>query len=151
MKEEFKVGDRVKQVMGDLAGAGGVITAADPDTFNVMYDGYYNGVKNGYTVIYSQRDRGYFAILGMPQDNNQVSHPKHYNEGKIEVIEFIEDKKLNFHKGNAIKYISRAGIKNKDKEIEDLEKAIWYLKREIECLKADKDGREAIKPNDMKG
>lgn len=73
-----------------------------------------------------------------------VSHPPHYNQGKIEVIEFIEDKKLNFHRGNAVKYISRAGIKNKDKEIEDLEKAIWYLRREIINLKG-----ESIRPNDM--
>lgn len=65
-----------------------------------------------------------------------VNHPKHYTTGTIEVIDFIEDKQLDFHCGNAIKYISRAGIKDKDKEIEDLQKAIWYLNRKIEkCLK----------------
>lgn len=64
-----------------------------------------------------------------------VNHPSHYNDGKIEVIDFIEDKKLNFHRGNAVKYIARAGKKNKDKEVEDLQKAIWYLNREIERLK----------------
>lgn len=47
----------------------------------------------------------------------QVDHPSHYNNGKIEVIDFIEDKNLNFHRGNAIKYIPRAGLKNKDTEI----------------------------------
>jgi hypothetical protein len=72
----------------------------------------------------------------------QVDHPSHYNNGKIEVIDFIEDKKLNFHRGNAIKYISRAGLKNKDTEIEDLEKAIWYLQREIKCIKENKNDRE---------
>lgn len=66
-----------------------------------------------------------------------VNHPNHYTDGKIEVINFIEDKKLNFHRGNAVKYISRAGKKCKDKEIEDLNKAIWYLKREIKRLKAE--------------
>lgn len=80
---------------------------------------------------------------------NPVSHPLHYNAGKIEVIEAIEDWKLNFHKGNAVKYIARAGKKDPTKEIEDLEKSIWYLKREIELLKAVKEKREAIKPNDM--
>lgn len=60
-----------------------------------------------------------------------VNHPSHYTDGKIEVIEFIEDKKLNYHKGNAVKYICRAGKKDPSKEVEDLKKAIWYLNREI--------------------
>lgn len=60
-------------------------------------------------------------------NNDIINHPSHYTDGKIEVIDFIEDKKLNFHRGNAIKYISRAGKKDPQKEIEDLEKAIWYL------------------------
>ena len=64
-----------------------------------------------------------------------VNHPSHYTDGKIEVIDFIEDKKLNYHRGNAIKYIARAGKKKKNKEIEDLQKAIWYLNREIDRLK----------------
>ncbi len=66
-----------------------------------------------------------------------VNHPSHYNDGKIEVIEFIEDKKLGFCLGNAIKYISRAGKKHKDKEVEDIKKAIWYLNRYL-----DKEGAE---------
>ena len=67
--------------------------------------------------------------------NDVVNHPSHYTDGKIEVIDFIEDKGLNFHRGNAVKYISRAGKKDQSKEIEDLEKAVWYLQREIEKLK----------------
>ena len=63
---------------------------------------------------------------------DNVNHPKHYTSGKIEVIDFIEDKGLNYHRGNAIKYIVRAGIKDKAKEVEDLQKAVWYLEREIE-------------------
>ena len=51
-----------------------------------------------------------------------VNHPSHYNDGKIEVIDFIEDKKLGFCLGNAIKYIARAGKKDKDKEVEDIKK-----------------------------
>lgn len=66
---------------------------------------------------------------------DNVNHPSHYTDGKIEVIDFIEDKRLNFHRGNAVKYISRAGKKDPAKEIEDLEKAVWYLQREIEKLK----------------
>ena len=63
--------------------------------------------------------------------NDNVNHPAHYTDGKIEVIDFIEDKKLGYHLGNAVKYISRAGKKDPDKYIEDLQKAIWYLNREI--------------------
>lgn len=65
------------------------------------------------------------------KENDPVNHPNHYTNGKIEVIDFIEDKNLNYHRGNAIKYICRAGLKDPAKEVEDLEKAIWYLNREI--------------------
>lgn len=69
----------------------------------------------------------------MASDN--VNSPSHYADGKIEVIDFIEDKKLGFNLGNSVKYISRAGKKDKTKHIEDLEKARWYLDREINNLK----------------
>nr|DAN54633.1 MAG TPA: nucelotide kinase [Caudoviricetes sp.] len=61
----------------------------------------------------------------------KVDHPSHYNTGRIEVIDFIEDQNLNFNLGNAVKYISRAGKKDPAKFREDLEKAIWYLNREL--------------------
>lgn len=61
---------------------------------------------------------------------NNVDHPQHYNMGKIEVIDAIEDWDLNFHLGNAVKYIARAAYK-KD-YLQDLEKAKWYLEREID-------------------
>lgn len=62
-------------------------------------------------------------------ENDPVNHPSHYTDGKYETIDFIEAWGLGFHLGNAAKYISRAGKKNPDKKIEDLEKAAWYLKR----------------------
>ena len=70
------------------------------------------------------------------QKDDPVNHPSHYMDGKIEVIDFIEDKGLNFHRGNAVKYIARAGKKDKNKEIEDLKKAVWYINREIKRLEA---------------
>ena len=73
-----------------------------------------------------------------------VDHPVHYNSGKIEVIDYIEDQKLGFCLGNAIKYISRAGKKNKDKEVEDLEKAIWYIKRRISEVEEEKKNTQYI-------
>ena len=63
-----------------------------------------------------------------------VNRPAHYTDGKIEVIDYIEDKKLGFCLGNAIKYISRAGKKDPTKEIEDLKKAKWYIERRIKEL-----------------
>ena len=72
--------------------------------------------------------------------HNNVNHPNHYANGRIEVIDFIEDKGLGFHLGNAIKYISRAGRKNPDKIVEDLRKAVWYINRQIqrlECVEND--------------
>lgn len=67
--------------------------------------------------------------------NDNIDHPEYYANGNIEVIDFIEDKELNFNRGNAIKYIARAGKKNPEKEIEDLQKATWYLQRECNRLK----------------
>lgn len=67
--------------------------------------------------------------------NDNVNHPSYYTNGKVEVIDAIEAWGLNFHRGNAVKYIARAGKKNKAKEVEDLEKAAWYIHREIERLK----------------
>lgn len=66
---------------------------------------------------------------------SNVHHPEHYNTGKIEVIDAIEDWRLDFNAGNAVKYIARAGKKDRDKEIEDLQKAQWYLARKIVSLK----------------
>lgn len=63
-----------------------------------------------------------------------VDHPLHYNMGRIEVIDFIEDQKLGFHLGNAVKYICRAGKKDPDKTSEDLRKSIWYIERYIKTL-----------------
>ena len=65
---------------------------------------------------------------------DDVNHPAHYTGGKIEVINFIEDKELGFHLGNAVKYISRAGRKDANKTVEDLRKAVWYINRQIQRL-----------------
>lgn len=64
------------------------------------------------------------------QSTEMVNHPAHYNVGKIEVIDAIEDWGLNFSLGSAVKYIARAD--HKGKPIEDLQKARWYIEREIE-------------------
>lgn len=65
----------------------------------------------------------------------KVNHPAHYNTGKFEVIDVIEDWGLGFHEGNAVKYIARA--KHKGNELEDLKKARWYIDRLIEKLEKE--------------
>ena len=78
---------------------------------------------------------GLNALFGLEYKKpDPVNHPPHYRDGGIEVIDFIEAKDLNFRLGNAIKYISRAGKKASD-PVQDLEKAAWYLKREIDARK----------------
>ena len=75
-----------------------------------------------------------FRAVGSVRMADTVNHPTHYNVGRIEVIDVIEAWGLGegFNRGNAIKYIARAG--HKDSEIEDLKKAAWYIQREIERL-----------------
>ena len=58
--------------------------------------------------------------------------PIHYTRGSIEVWDFIRDQGLNYFRGNAIKYICRAGFKSPQTEIEDLKKAIHYLENELQ-------------------
>ena len=65
-----------------------------------------------------------------------VDHPKHYqSKHGVEVIDIIEEFGLGFHLGNVVKYVLRAG--HKSNELEDLEKAKWYLERVIELKKTE--------------
>jgi sulfur relay (sulfurtransferase) DsrC/TusE family protein len=72
---------------------------------------------------------GAHKVMKKVQDREMVNHPDHYQGNKMEVIDVIEDYNLNFNLGNAIKYILRAD--NKDNRKQDLNKAIWYIQREI--------------------
>lgn len=69
--------------------------------------------------------------LVVEEEEETVNHPSHYNQG-IEAIDIIESWGLNFSLGNAIKYILRSP--HKGKELEDLNKAKWYIEREIKRL-----------------
>ena len=75
--------------------------------------------------------------INSPAERNledNIFSPKHYTHGKYEVIDVIEDWDLNFRLANAIKYIARH--KHKGKPLEDLEKALWYLQREVDRWKS---------------
>ena len=65
----------------------------------------------------------------MAETTNEIG-PQYYRRGSIQVWDFVRDQELNFHLGNVIKYVCRAGHKFDD--IDDLEKAIHYLKNEVE-------------------
>ena len=67
------------------------------------------------------------------EEKENVKHPEHYNKHNIECLEVAE--LFNFNRGNALKYIWRSGEKDKKREIEDLEKAMFYIDREIERIK----------------
>lgn len=82
--------------------------------------------------------------------SDMVNHPAHYTTGKIEVIDFIEDKQLNFNLGNVVKYIARSGKKKskgksiEDKALEDLRKAQFYLSREIATREKERSSNNAV-------
>ena len=71
-------------------------------------------------------------IAPQKAESDMVNHPKHYNVGGIETIDFIEAKKLDYNLGNAVKYISRAD--HKGDRVQDLKKALWYVERAIMSL-----------------
>lgn len=71
--------------------------------------------------------------LSEHKKSDPINNPSHYNTGKFKVIDFIEDAGLatGFNLGNAIKYLSRAGHKQGNTTLQDIEKAEWYIKRQI--------------------
>ena len=80
----------------------------------------------------------------MAETTNETG-PTYYRRGSVQVWDFVRDQNLNFHLGNVIKYVCRAGHKYDD--IDDLEKAIHYLQNEVEfrtsqrvqeCIRSDK-------------
>ncbi len=97
-------------------------------------DGVWTAAKHGEMVA-----KNFIEQMEKNNMTESINHPNHYlGTRKYEPIDVINDWELNFQTGNAVKYISRAGRKNPEKTIEDLEKAIWYLQYEINQLKAQK-------------
>jgi hypothetical protein len=96
------------------------------------------GLEHKKTVNFAQKKDG--TIVDLDEGGkvifspDPVNHPAHYKAGGIETIDFIEAKDLNYRLGNVVKYVARAGKKDTD-PIQDLEKAAWYLQREIAARK----------------
>lgn len=75
-------------------------------------------------------------------NHDPVNHPSHYTAYKgLEIIDLTEQ--MNFNRGNAVKYIARAGLKNPNTEVEDLEKAKFYIQREIDRISPEEEFPEA--------
>lgn len=104
---------------------------------SIAISSLYNYMECDFEGMSDEDLKLFYNTISAAED--MVNHPSHYTDGKIEVIDYIEDKKLGFCLGNAVKYISRAGKKDSAKEIEDLKKAAWYVDRRIKELV--KDGR----------
>jgi hypothetical protein len=90
--------------------------------------------KTAYYKEYLEKKKAFPLNTELNQKTSQtkeemVNHPKHYQSGKFEVIDIIEDFNLGFNLGNSVKYILRSNKKHN--ELEDLKKAVWYLQREI--------------------
>lgn len=81
-------------------------------------------------------DAARFKGHACPALASAVDHPAHYGgeDNPYEAIKVIEVWELNFHRGQVVKYVARAGRKDPAKELEDLKKAAWYLNREIEKM-----------------
>lgn len=78
----------------------------------------------------------------MNPTNDPVNHPSHYNHGRVETIDYIEDclgkeGTVNYCLGNVLKYISRANFK--DNKEEDIKKAQWYLNRAIVIMEKNNE------------
>ena len=88
------------------------------------------------------RGQGDYALDREAEGSGQqkldlVNHPPHYSSGGIESIDVIEAFNLKYHAGSAVKYILRHGLK--DNALMDLQKARWYIDREISRLEGDTD------------
>ena len=89
----------------------------------------------GFTTIRARRTHRHGED---PKDElDLVNNPPHYQSGGIEAIDVIEAFELPYHIGSAVKYLLRAG--RKDNRLMDLEKAAWYIDREIEREKETRD------------
>ncbi len=71
--------------------------------------------------------------------SDAVNHPDYYTYGGVETLDYIMAKDLDFARGSVIKYVSRAGLKDPEKELEDLEKARFFLDVVIEKIEKKAD------------
>jgi hypothetical protein len=150
---EFKVGDLVKINHQGSTVNGGIWLEGTPAKIVRLPESPSSDPKNDWYMLERDDDQDQnlyapseFDLVAYPVSDNttiivgelaeavtpdMVNHPPHYTQYGCEVIEITEH--LTFNAGNAVKYIARAPLKGN--QIQDLEKAAWYLAREIDRLK----------------
>jgi hypothetical protein len=89
--------------------------------------------------IPEREDMRYYEFMLDKNIVDNVNHPSHYGNGKIEYIDYLEDfltkeEFIGYLRGNIGKYLHRWRYKN---GVEDLEKSQWYLTKLIEVMKSD--------------
>jgi len=111
---------------------------------NIFVESMANHFGKGAIITHIDRGNGYILDIDESRYTEEmlepffkskedvVNRPSHYTQGKIEVIDFIEDQKLDFRAANVVKYTCRARYKGK--ELEDYKKARFYLDRLIKEL-----------------
>ena len=139
---KFKQGDKVKVVsepywVTEQGDHSQVTTVNIGDVFEVIHTDDVNDVevRSDVGVWWDINE----ACLELVTDSTPTD-PDHYKRGGIEPIDYIEAQGWGegFNRGNAVKYITRAGYKNPETEVEDLEKAKVYIDKEITRVKAKK-------------
>lgn len=128
---KYKVGDVVRLVNTDEMSEewrGKSVTISAVNTLGR----FYRIEEDGGQCIWYESDIEYLEASAAEKiQGNESTHPTHY-QGGVEPIDLIEAQQLSFNRGNVVKYVCRAG--RKDNELEDLKKAEFYLKREIDRL-----------------
>lgn len=79
------------------------------------------------------------VVLEKDENYEYVDHPKHYNQGGIELVNIIDSYQLGFYEGNIVKYMIRSGKKPGNSKLQDLKKAQWYLNYLIKSLEENSD------------
>lgn len=128
---KYKVGDKVVVKKNEWVEEG-TVEIVQVDEKDVRQTYKVNGISletRNLEELWIENER----IIGLANDEEMVNHPKHYQGNGLEAIDVIEAFNLNFNLGNAVKYILRCG--KKDNDLQELNKAIWYLERELKNRK----------------
>ena len=132
-KWRFKPESWFKQYEQDTSTAAGTLGQHEELMRKEQRERNINDIDCDSIVLYEEYTENTLDAIKINKE--MINHPQHYNQGKYEVIDVIEDWALGFSLGNAIKYIARAP--HKDNQLEDLKKALWYIQREIDRLSKD--------------
>jgi hypothetical protein len=108
-------------------------TTDKPVTKDKPLSAYELHLKNSLAQARNERPR--IRMQASASTDDIVNSPAHYTAGGIETIDFIEAKKLGYNLGNVVKYITRSDLKGN--RLENLQKAQWYLNREINNITKD--------------